>query len=142
MVIFSSGKKIFMLKKTVILLQKYTANKQNHSCTCLMVLFAPYPISVDEVIFLTILFSIVLESMFLLKKVRGSSCDKSLFKQYGSSAHVLRGRRWPRPWHCMKSIKWKNHSFIQTVFAQIFRSPITRSLKIFQICVPGSGKPL
>ena len=46
-----------------------------------MVLFAPYPISVDEVIFLTILFSIVLESMFLLKKVRGSSCDKSLFKQ-------------------------------------------------------------
>ena len=70
-----------MLKKTVILLQKYTTNKQNHSCTCLMVLFAPYPISVDEVIFLTILFSIVLESMFLLKKVRGSSCDKSLFKQ-------------------------------------------------------------
>ena len=62
------------------------------------------------------------------------SCDKSLFKQYGSSIFELPGRRGPKPWHCMNLHHMERSLYpSKAVFAhtQTFRSPshqIIRSL--------------
>ena len=62
------------------------------------------------------------------------SCDKSLFKQYGSSIFELPGRRGPKPWHCMNLHHMERSLYpLKTVFAftQTFNSSrhqIKRSL--------------